>query len=107
MSGQVDLEEGRTGVEAALRRMFPKAEVVDFVGHDWGTDPYALGGHGSFAPGQVCRFIDVVDKPAGRLFFASGDIAAQLSGSLTGAVESGSRAAYRARQLLSGARAEE
>ncbi|MEN0139614.1 MAG: NAD(P)/FAD-dependent oxidoreductase [Rhodococcus sp. (in: high G+C Gram-positive bacteria)] len=100
MNGQIDLEAGPAHMESALRRMWPDAEVVEVVGHDWANNPYALGGHGSLSIGQLCRFLDVVDEPAGRLFFASGDIAPHFPGSLTGAVESGSRAAHRIRRLL-------
>jgi monoamine oxidase len=102
MNGAVNLAAGRADLESALRRMLPRAELVDVVGHDWATDPYALGGSGSLGVGQLCRFVDVVDKPVGRLFFASGDIAPQFSGFLTGAVESGARAAYRVRRVLNG-----
>jgi monoamine oxidase len=73
---------------------------VDFVGHDWPSDPYARGAWGAIKVGQLMRFVDVLDKPVGRLLFAGGDIAPQFSGLLTGAIESGTRAAQRARRVV-------
>lgn len=100
MNGRVSLAEGREKIVAALRRIAPDSELVDVVGHDWATDPYAMGGSGSLRVGQLTRFADVVDQPLGRLFFASGDIAPQFAGFLTGAVESGIRAAHRVQRTL-------
>jgi hypothetical protein len=96
ISGAVTCADGHQQIQEALRCMLPEAELVDFVGHDWSTDPYALGGWGSFRCGQATRFVDVLDQPIGSLFFASADIAPQFPGLLTGAIESGARAAQRA-----------
>lgn len=98
--GGISLADGHAKIEEALRQVLPEAELVDYVGHDWSTDPYSLGGHGSLRRGQAVRFIDVLDQPQDRLFIASGDISPQLSGMLTGAIESGARAAHRAVKSL-------
>ena len=97
LTGAVTCAGGHEQVEAAVRQVLPEAELVEFVGHDWPTDPYTLGGWGSLRPGQALRFVDVLDRPVGPLFFATADIAPQFPGMLTGAIESGARAAQRAR----------
>lgn len=103
LSGAVTCESPHEELEAAVRLVLPDAELVDFVGHDWPTDPYALGGWGSLRRGQLVRFVDVLDRPSGALFFASADIAPQFPGMLTGAVESGARAGRRAQLALEAA----
>jgi monoamine oxidase len=100
MAGNIHAAGPRDALAAALRQVLPGAELVDAVGHDWGTDPYALGGSGSLGVGQLTRFVDVLDRPQGRLLFASGDLSPHFPGFLTGAVESGTRAAQRATRLL-------
>ena len=100
ISGAVTCASGHGQIQQALRHLLPEAELVDFVGHDWSTDPYALGGWGSFRCGQALRFVDVLDQPIGSLFFASAEIAPQFPGLLTGAIESGARAARRARLAI-------
>jgi monoamine oxidase len=102
LTGRVTLTNGHDQLEAALCHALPDAELIDFVGHDWTTDPYSMGGFCSLRPGQWSRFIDVLDRPAGTLFFASSEIAPQFPGMLTGAIESGARAGRRARLALDG-----
>jgi monoamine oxidase len=100
MGGGVTMAMGRDALQSALRLVAPTAEIVDYVGHDWASDPFALGGHPTLKVGQMARFIDVLDRGVGRLFFATSDIAAQFSGFLSGALESGARAAYRVEKVL-------
>jgi monoamine oxidase len=95
IDGGVTVEGGHEKLEAALREVLPGSELVDFVGHDWATDPYSLGGFASLRPGQASAFLDVLDRPVGALCFASAEFAPQFAGMLTGAVESGARAAHR------------
>uniref|UniRef100_UPI00099214A4 flavin monoamine oxidase family protein n=1 Tax=Mycobacteroides chelonae TaxID=1774 RepID=UPI00099214A4 len=72
--GGISCAAGHAKIEEELRRILPQAELVDYVGHDWSTDPYSLGGHCSLNPGQGVRFLDVLDQPQDRLFVASADI---------------------------------
>jgi monoamine oxidase len=100
MNGRVDPTMDRAAISEALRRIAPDAEILDIAGHDWARDPYALGGNGSLQPGQLTQIAGKFDRPVGRLLFAGADIAPQFPGFLTGAVESGARAARRASQIL-------
>jgi len=100
MSGSISATASLEELQTAVRRAVPEAEVVEAVGHDWGSDPYARGGNGSLQRGQLTRFVDVLDRPQGRLFVASGDVAPHFPGFLTGAIEAGTRAAQRASAVL-------
>lgn len=101
ISGATKCADGHEQIEKALRKILPDAVLVDFVGQDWDDEPYSLGSWAALRRGQLTRFIDVLDQPtAGRLFFAGADIAPQFSGMLTGAIESGARAAQRIKQTL-------
>jgi monoamine oxidase len=96
VDGSVTCAGGHEQIQKALHSIMPEVELVDFVGHDWSADSYARGGYAALRPGQLTRFVDVLDQPVGAMFFATADIAPQFSGTLTGAVESGARAARRA-----------
>ena len=100
LDGSVTCQHGHDRIANELHSMLPGAELVNFVGHDWASDPFARGAWGALQTGQLTRFADILDKPIGRLLFATGDIAPQFSGLLTGAIESGARAAHRARSIL-------
>lgn len=100
-NGGVSITSGRAGIRAALSRILPEARLIDFVGYDWASEPFSLGGTGTLQIGQLTRFLDVLDQPRGRLFFASADVSYQFAGFLSGAMEAGTRAAHRAAVYLS------
>ncbi|MFE9560505.1 flavin monoamine oxidase family protein [Streptomyces sp. NPDC006487] len=83
-------------VQNAVRLMVPEATVVSVLAHDWGKDPYALGGWALRRPGQLTRQLPAIQQPLGRVSFASGDIATGWVGFVEGAIESGLRAARQA-----------
>lgn len=86
-------------VEAAVLRLEPKAEVVDYIYYDWGRDEFSQGGWAYRQPGQLLR-LDAIQQPQGRLAFASGDIPSGWSGCVDGAIESGIKAARYAAGLV-------
>ncbi|MBT2407889.1 MULTISPECIES: FAD-dependent oxidoreductase [unclassified Streptomyces] len=83
----------RQQLQAAVQRFDPSAQVLAAKGHDWGNDPYARGGWTFKQPGQLTRTLRAIQRPVGRLAFASSDIASGWSGWVDGAIESGLRAA--------------
>ncbi|MFG3497344.1 flavin monoamine oxidase family protein [Streptomyces sp. NPDC047928] len=83
-------------VREAVRRLGVDLDVIGVFNHDWGRDPYARGGWAFRKPGQLTSLYPDVLAPAGRLSFASGDIANGWSGYIDGAIESGLRAAQQA-----------
>jgi len=63
------------GIQAALRRLVPGAEVDSIFGWDWAADPYSLGTWCVLRPGQPARFLPELRRSEGRCFFASSDSA--------------------------------
>jgi monoamine oxidase len=95
----------RAAVDAALKKILPKAEVVDHKVSDWTRAPYIQGGWGMRRPGQMLRQLPEIQQPHGRIAFATADICSGWIGSFEGAIESGFRAAEQAAGLVSGKRA--
>jgi monoamine oxidase len=79
-------------IQLAVRRMLPEAEVQWAVGYDWNADPYARGTWCVFRPGQLTRHLEELQRPEGRVVYASGDNANGWRGFIDGAIESGLRA---------------
>ncbi|MFF7252593.1 flavin monoamine oxidase family protein [Streptomyces microflavus] len=80
-------------VKAAVKKLGVDLDILGLYTHDWGKDPYALGGWAFRKPKQLTTLYPDVTQPKGRLAFASGDIANGWSGYIDGAIESGLRAA--------------
>jgi monoamine oxidase len=76
------------------------AKVFKIDAHDWNSDPYSLSTWMAFQPGQITRFGAGLRRPEGWLTFATADMAIGWTGYIDGAIESGSRSAERARELL-------
>jgi len=79
-------------IQNAVRRLLPEAEVEWAVGYDWNSDSYARGTWCVFRPGQLTRYLRELQRPEGRIFYASGDNASGWHGFIDGAIESGLRA---------------
>ncbi|MGX2998276.1 flavin monoamine oxidase family protein [Streptomyces sp. JNUCC 64] len=88
-------------VRAALRRLLPEAELVSYRAHDWGRDPFSLGGWTLRRPGQLLD-LPLVQRPHGRIAFANDGLASGWNGFVDGAIESGVRAAGQAAALVAG-----
>ncbi len=87
-------------IQDAVRRMLPGAEVEWAVGYDWNSDSYARGTWCVFRPGQLTRYLRELQRPEGRVFYASGDNANGWRGFIDGAIESGLRAGREVVQAL-------
>ncbi|NBE49925.1 flavin monoamine oxidase family protein [Streptomyces boluensis] len=85
-------------VRAALQRLLPQAELISYRAHDWGHDPYSLGGWTLRRPGQLTQLPEV-QEPHGRVAFANDGIASGWNGFVDGAIESGFRAAGQAADI--------
>ncbi|MFD3700867.1 flavin monoamine oxidase family protein [Streptomyces sp. NPDC058646] len=79
-------------VEAAVKLLEPRAELVDYVYHDWGRDEFSQGGWAYRQPGQLA-LLDDIQTPQPRIAFANGDMANGWSGCVDGAIETGLKAA--------------
>jgi hypothetical protein len=73
--------------------MLPDAELLDYTATDWHADEFALGVGAFRQPYQLTRLHRAIQRPHGRVKFATGDIADGWSGYIDGAVESGLRVA--------------
>lgn len=71
-----------------------------YLVHDWSTDPYAKGEWSSWAPKAMTKYHAELQRPHGRVLFASADWANGWRGFIDGALESGKSAASSARALL-------
>jgi len=88
-------------VQRAIGAYLPHAEVTACTGHDWTTDPYALGTWPSFRAGQITRHEHLLSAPEGRVAFAGSETARRWPMYIEGAIESGFRAAQEVTDLLS------
>lgn len=91
-----------TAVERAVHQFLPDAEVLATAAHDWNSDPFSRGGWPAYPPDTLSRVASELQKPEGRLSFATADIATRWIGWLDGALESGARAAQQALSRLEG-----
>lgn len=80
-------------VLAGVREIIPDAELVNYTATDWHTDEFALGVGVFRQPFQLTRLHSKIQRPHGRVKFATGDIADGWSGYIDGAIESGLRVA--------------
>ncbi|MFJ8313923.1 MULTISPECIES: flavin monoamine oxidase family protein [unclassified Streptomyces] len=92
----------RAQVQSALEKVVPGVEVTAVKAHSWAADPFALGGWACRQPGMLTGPFSSIQKPQGRLSFATSDIANGWSGYIDGAIESGITAAGQAAALLAG-----
>jgi hypothetical protein len=87
-------------VADAVREFLPDAEVVSADAHDWNADEFSQGTWMAYRPGQVMRHASGLQRPEGRVTFASSDLASGWAGWIDGAIESGHRAARAAGEVL-------
>jgi monoamine oxidase len=87
-------------IAASVRRFAPAAHVAATDGHDWNKDEFSKGTWVAYRPGQATRLHSALGQPEGRLIFAGSDTAAGWPGFMTGAIESGLRAAGQIQSLL-------
>ncbi|HXJ01349.1 MAG TPA: FAD-dependent oxidoreductase [Micropepsaceae bacterium] len=108
--GLISLTTGNTAIEQKLQALPPAGRVGFGVGlakqafpdieaelqksfvQRWAQDPYVRGAFTVFHPGQMGRWVPVIGRPEGRVFFA-GEHTAPWNGWMEGALWSGERAA--------------
>lgn len=95
----IDINDDQA-IQNAVRRLLPEAEVEWAVGYDWNADAYARGTWCVYRPGQLTRYLRELQRPEGRVFYASGDNANGWRGFIDGAIESGLRAGREVVQAL-------
>ena len=93
MGGLIDSDRRET-VLSGLDTVYPgiREQEERFTHYDWGSDPWALGGHAAYRPGQVTRFFKSLREPEGRIYFA-GDVMGGVPGYSHAAFASGQEVA--------------
>ncbi|KAI4717886.1 monoamine oxidase N [Aureobasidium sp. EXF-10727] len=86
-------------VVQAFKDLHPM-EVKKTIFHNWVTDPYSLGGPAWWRPNYMSKFQDELQRPHGRIQFASADWAHGWRAAIDGALEQGTLAAREIRQQL-------
>lgn len=89
----------RTDVAAAVARMLPDAEFLGWDWHDWCADPYARGTWLS-SPATGADLSPETWSQAGRLVFATSDLAPEAAGWFEGAMSSAEAAVKAVTKLL-------
>jgi monoamine oxidase len=87
-------------VERAIRQFAPGARVLAVDSHDWNADPWSNGAWTMWPPRWATDgTIAALNRPHGRVVFASSDIAVNWPGWIAGAIDSGREAAARVAAL--------
>ncbi len=101
-SGESTFDPADTAlVLEAIREFAPDAQVVASGGHDWNADPFARGAWfappaGATADGTLAE----LERPCGRLAFATSDVSPDGAGWIEGAITSGHAAARSVEAVL-------
>ncbi|KAI6765531.1 hypothetical protein HG530_006601 [Fusarium avenaceum] len=78
----------------------PGADVQAYLIHDWAADRYSKGAWSCWAPMAMTKYLGELQKPHGRILFASADWANGWRGFIDGALESGKQAARHTKAIL-------
>ncbi len=89
--------EGIEGVIEQLRWLGEPAELLASRVIRWEEDPWARGGYAWFHPGFDPAWHSWLGRPFGRVFFAGEHTSTRWQGYMSGAIESGRRAAAEVR----------
>ena len=85
--------EGWPGVTRRLRWLGRPAGLLSALSYTWDTDVWAKGGYAVFDHGFDPALRDWLPRPSGRLAFAGEHTSRKWQGFMSGAIESGRRAA--------------
>jgi monoamine oxidase len=99
--GLLDITD-EEAVQAALRTLLPKAEVLGVTGYQWDVDPYSRGTWCWYRPGQLTGGLQELRRAEQGVFMAGSDQAEGWRGFVDGALESGITAARDVRAYLKG-----
>lgn len=70
----------------------PDADVEAYATHDWVNDPYAKGTWACWGPNSASKYLEELQRPHGRVVFASADWSDGWRGFVDGAIERGQQA---------------
>ncbi|KAL4925280.1 flavin monoamine oxidase family protein [Aspergillus undulatus] len=79
-------------LEQFKKNVNPNVSVDAYATHDWMNDPYAKGVWACWGPNSASRYLAELQRPHGRIIFASADWADGWRGFIDGAIEQGQSA---------------
>ncbi|MAQ30232.1 hypothetical protein A8B77_08885 [Erythrobacter sp. EhN03] len=88
-------------VQAAINQFLPEAKVLQSFSYDWNLDPFSKGTWCISKPGQMSKYLEDLQAPIERVFFASADWANGFRGFIDGAIEQGLIAGRKVAELVS------
>lgn len=80
-------------IQDALREFVPGVEVLSSVAYDWVHDPYSQGSYAIYKANWLKDHADDIVASQGRVHFAGADFSQGWRGFISGAIESGTKAA--------------
>ncbi|KAK1506106.1 lysyl oxidase-like protein 2/3/4, partial [Colletotrichum tamarilloi] len=80
----------------------PEAEVTAYLTHDWANDGLAKGTWSCWGPNSMSKWLKELQRPEGRVHFASADWADGWRGFIDGAIERGTTVGREIEVLLAG-----
>ncbi|GLA36267.1 hypothetical protein AnigIFM63309_002185 [Aspergillus niger] len=80
----------------------PDVDIDAYATHDWMNDPYAKGAWACWGPNTASEYLKELQKPHGRVVFASADWADGWRGFVDGAIERGQAAVGEVLGMLEG-----
>ncbi|KAF2627105.1 amine oxidase [Macroventuria anomochaeta] len=95
-----DKTDSKHIIAEVKKNLNPDADVQLYATHDWANDPYAKGAWSCWGPGAMSQYLAELQKPEGRLIFASADWADGWRGFVDGALERGKLAARNALEIV-------
>jgi lysyl oxidase-like protein 2/3/4 len=96
-----DKKDARHIVGSFKKDIMPDVGVEAYATHDWMNDPYAKGVWACWGP-NGSRYLEELQKPHGRVIFASADWADGWRGFVDGAIERGQVAVQDVTEMLKG-----
>ncbi|KXH42329.1 lysyl oxidase-like protein 2/3/4 [Colletotrichum nymphaeae SA-01] len=80
----------------------PEADVTAYLTHDWANDSLAKGTWSCWGPNSMSKWLKELQRPEGRVHFASADWADGWRGFIDGAIERGTTVGREVEGLLAG-----
>ncbi|KAF4918199.1 Pseudooxynicotine oxidase [Colletotrichum viniferum] len=82
-----NLQDHARVMDEFKRAVKPDAEITAYLSHDWSNDPMAGGQWSCWKGDAMSRYLRELQRPHGRVFFASSDSADGWRGFIDGAIE--------------------
>ena len=91
--GLKDHKDSQFVVDSFKKTFKEDGDIQTYLVHDWATDPYSKGEWSCWGPNAMNKYHAELQRPHGRVLFASSDWANAWRGFIDGALESGKSAA--------------